>query len=64
MSTEKKELLIRKLSTKEIIRRIDVTGKSDRQIEKVTIGLLHNMSDDYFVDDSFAGEDDESSDQR
>ena len=37
--------------TREQERRIDVTGKAEREIEKITRGLLRNMSDDWFVDE-------------
>jgi hypothetical protein len=33
-------------------RRIDVTGKSEREIERITAGLLRNMdTDNWFVDE-------------
>ena len=52
MAVKKRELLIRNLKTNTIVKRIDVHDKSDTMIEKVVCGLLRNMSDDYFVDDS------------
>lgn len=49
----KRELLVRHVKTLEIVRCIDVHDKSDSMIRKVVSGLLRNISDDYFVDDSF-----------
>lgn len=37
--------------TGEQAKRIDVTGESERMIEKITSGLLRNMSEDWFVDE-------------
>lgn len=48
-----RELLVRHVKTWEIVHRIDVHDKSVSTIQKVLCGLLRNMSDDYFVDDSF-----------
>ena len=55
-AAEKKEryLLVRRLSTGEVVRRIDVEYKTASTIEKVVSGLLRNMSPDFYVDDSNA----------
>ena len=37
--------------TREQATRVDVTGKTERHIERTTAGMLRNMSDDWFVDD-------------
>lgn len=35
------------------VRVVDVSGKSDREVEKVTLGLLRNMdTESFFVEDS------------
>lgn len=48
-----KELLVRNLNTGEIVSRIDVSGKSPEQIERVMRGMLINMDKQRFViDDS------------
>lgn len=53
MKEKKKQVLkIRNLKTNEIVREVEVTGKSQNQIERVMSGMLRNMSDDYYVDDS------------
>lgn len=45
-------LYIRRLSDHEEIERFDVTGKSDRTVEKIMFGILRNLNmDKYFVDD-------------
>lgn len=53
MKEKKKQVLkVRNLKTNEIVREVEVTGKSQNQIERVMSGMLRNMSDDYYVDDS------------
>jgi hypothetical protein len=49
--TTKTYLVPTHIRTREQDRRIDVTGKSESQIERITMGLLRNMSDDWFVDE-------------
>ena len=50
------DLIVRNLETREEIHRVDVTGRSERSIERVMSGMLINMSPDYFIDDSEAYE--------
>jgi hypothetical protein len=50
---EKKFIVVRQLSDKKEIHRVEVTGKSQGQIEKVMMGMLRNMdTDKYFIDDA------------
>lgn len=49
--TTKTYLVPTHIKTREQDRRIAVTGKSERQIERITMGLLRNMSDEWFVDE-------------
>lgn len=43
-----KALLVRDLTTGEVVRRIDVSQKSERGAEKVEMGLLRQMDLDRF----------------
>ncbi len=53
----KRELLIKEIATREIVERVDVTGKSDRDIERITRGMLINMDRDrFYVGDSAEGD--------
>lgn len=46
-------LYIRDFATRSVIDTVDVTGRSERQVEKIMMGMLINMNtDEYFVDDS------------
>ena len=48
-----KAILIKDQITKEIVHKIDVTGKSENQINKVIAGLAINFDfDKYFFDES------------
>lgn len=50
---KKRELLVKSLETDEVVHRIDVTDKSDRQVEKVEMGLLHKVDlERFYVDDT------------
>lgn len=43
-------LVIRDIETDEEVRRLDVTGKSERQIEKIERGMLRQMDTErYYV---------------
>lgn len=54
------KLYIRDFDTRSIVKEIDVTGHSERQVEKIMMGMLINMNtEDYFVDDSDCEFDDE-----
>lgn len=37
--------------TRERARRVEVTGKTSAQIDKITAGMLRNMSAEWFVDE-------------
>lgn len=53
----KRELRVVEIATKKVVRTFDVTGKSERQIEKLVRGLLINMDRDrFYVDDGGAME--------
>lgn len=48
----KRELRVVHVETGEVIRRIDVTGKTDGHVEKAYMGLLRTCHDDFCVEDS------------
>lgn len=48
---KKKFLVVRRIDGREEIHRIEVTGKSENTVEKIEMGMLRNMSDDYFIDE-------------
>ena len=53
VSKLKRELLVRKLVDREIVRRIDVGDRGPRAVEKIMLGLLRNMdTNKFFIDDS------------
>lgn len=43
------------LQTREVAQRVDVTGRSEREVERCLRGMLINISDDYFVRDTADG---------
>jgi hypothetical protein len=45
-------LYVRKLETGEEVDKIGLTNTNHRHVEKVMSGMLRNMSDEYFIDDS------------
>lgn len=47
-----RELRVVRTKTGAIEHRVDVTGKSDRFVEKAMSGMLRNMADEYHVEDS------------
>lgn len=48
-----RELRVVVTHTGEVIHRVDVHGKSDREVEKVLSGMLRNMNhEEYHVEDS------------
>ena len=52
-----KVLKIVNANTKEVVREVNVEGKSDRMIEKIMMGMLINIdTENYYIDDSFAEE--------
>lgn len=47
----KRALIVRSFETGEEVRRLDVSGKSERDIERVEMGLLRQMNlDAYYLD--------------
>ncbi len=48
----KRELYYRNYKTGEIGRRVDVTGRSERQVETCLRGMLINKHDDWLVHDT------------
>ncbi len=49
---KKRELLVRRFTTREIVHRVDVSDKSTDTIVRVMRGMLINMSNEFFIDDS------------
>lgn len=50
---DKREILVKRIKTGEVVERIDVTGRSEIHIEKCMLGMLINMSqDDYRIEDT------------
>ena len=50
---DKREILIKLIKTDEIVKRIDVTGKSEDHIERAMRGMLINMNqEDYRIEDT------------
>ena len=45
-------LYVRRLDTRECVNTIDLHTTDSRYVEKVMLGMLRNMSPDYFIDDS------------
>lgn len=53
MMTEKREILVIEISTNEIVKRVDVTGRSEQHIELCMLGMLRNMNqNDYRIEDT------------
>lgn len=52
-TTPKREILVKHIKTGEIVKRIDVTGKSEQCIERCMMGMLINMNqEDYRIEDT------------
>ena len=49
---EKRELRVVRSKTKEVVHRVDVSGRTDQMVEKVMSGMLRNMADGFHVEDS------------
>ena len=59
--SKKRELIIKRFSDGEIASRMDVTGKSERTIERIMAGALINMNtDEWCIYDTDWDEDGES----
>lgn len=53
MTEQKREILVKRIKTGEIVNRIDVTGKNESYIEKCMLGMLINMNqEDYRIEDT------------
>lgn len=52
----KRYLAVRHMQSREIAHRVDVTGKSERHVERVLRGMLMNIGPCWFVDDITEGE--------
>ena len=53
MKVKETKLHIRELSSRQIVHSFTVTGKSERAIEKIMLGLLRTMdTDKFYIDDS------------
>ena len=51
--TDKREILVKHIKTGEVVKRIDVTGKSEIHIERCMRGMLINMNqEDYRIEDT------------
>lgn len=48
------DLIVREFGTGQEVSRVDVSGKSESAIERVMMGMLRNMSERYYIDDSEA----------
>lgn len=44
-------LIVRQISDRKEVHRVDVSGKSERSRERVQMGMLRNMSDEFFIDE-------------
>jgi hypothetical protein len=47
-----RELRVVRTATKEVVHRVDVTGRTSQMVEKAMSGMLRNMADEYHVEDS------------
>lgn len=53
MVDNKREILVKHIKTGEVVKRIDVTGKSESHIERCMMGMLINMNqEDYRIEDT------------
>jgi len=51
--TDKREILVKHIKTGEVVKRVDVTGQSENQIERCMRGMLINMNqEDYRIEDT------------
>ncbi|CAB4157041.1 hypothetical protein UFOVP747_30 [uncultured Caudovirales phage] len=47
-----RHLEVVEISTREVVKRVDVTGRSERQVNTCLAGLLRNMSERFYVRDT------------
>ncbi len=53
MTENKREILVKRIKTGEVVKRVDVTGQGERQIEQCMMGMLINMNqEDYRIEDT------------
>ena len=52
MKSKKRELLVKSIETGNVVKRFDLTGKSEGYVEKLMRGVLINMSDEYTIEDT------------
>ncbi len=58
VTAKRRALRIVNRETGEVVSAVDVTGKSERQIYRVEMGMLINMDTDrFYIDDSATDED-------
>lgn len=56
--TNKREILVKRIKTGEIVSRVDVTGQSENKVERCMRGMLINMNqEDYRIEDTDWGKD-------
>ncbi len=49
----KREILVKHIKTSEVVKRVDVTGQSESNIERYMRGMLINMNqEDYRIEDT------------
>jgi hypothetical protein len=46
------DLIVRELKTRKEVHRVPLTNLSENAVQRVMMGMLRNMSDAYFIDDS------------
>jgi len=52
-TNEKREILVKHIKTGEVVKRVDVSGESENQIERCMRGMLINMNqEDYRIEDT------------
>jgi hypothetical protein len=50
--TTPRHLEVVEIETREVVKRLDVTGRTERDVERCLSGLLRNMSDRFYVRDT------------
>ena len=54
MAMSEQVLIVREIESREEIHRVSVDGRSERSIERVMLGMMINMREGLFIDDSEA----------
>ena len=50
---DKREILVKNIKTGEVVKRVDVTRQSEKNIERYMLGMLINMNqEDYRIEDT------------